>query len=531
MTVDKYLNPGNRRFQKSLNTKIYVDKSGLIEYTNGILNTLGRYVCVSRPRRFGKTVTASMLEAYYSRGCDSHAQFDGLKIARSDSYEKHINKYNVIHCAMTRLLSDGMKIKEGLVKFKMTLISNLTDAYPEMALDGSDPIPMLSAVYEKTKVGFVFIFDEWDCVFRERKDDINGQKSYLDFLRDLLKDQEYVALAYMTGILPIKKYGTHSALNMFKEISMTGADPLQEYMGFTEKEVKSLCKRAKCGRKKKIGIREWYNGYTVNGLRIYNPYAVSEAVTSSEPLHGYWTATETYEVLEVYIKTNAYGVQDRLVDLLSDKPVEVNTDKFTNDMVTFNGCDDVLTLLIHLGYLTMFIKDGKKYVRIPDREIREQFVTTMESDGFGNFDEARKDSEKVFRATLDGDAETVAKYAQIIHRRRASAKEYHYELSLKYCIEFAYLAAEDLYNEVLEMPAGDGFADVGYIPVNGLNAKYPPMIIELKVNKSAEGALRQAFDKMYQEFLSAYHGPVIVVGINYDEKTREHTCEIKRVPV
>ncbi|MCD8201700.1 MAG: AAA family ATPase [Clostridia bacterium] len=493
-------------------------------------------VCVSRPRRFGKSYAADMVTAYYGRGCDSHTLFDASEISKSPDYETHINKYDVVYLDASNFFQQmrqqqGLTISQSVLRFIELLTDEIMDEYPDVSRGKEAFSAYLAKVSTFSGTSFVFVIDEWDAVFRIFKDDVEGQREYLGFLNSLFKQQSYVALAYMTGILPIKKYGTHSALNMFKEISMTNADPLQEYMGFTEKEVKILCKRAKCGRRKKNGIKEWYNGYTVNGLRIYNPYAVGEAIRSAEPLHGYWTATETYEALEVYILTNAYGVQDRLVDLLAGKPVEVKTDKFTNDMVTFRSCDDVLTLLIHLGYLTMFVDGDKKYVRIPNREIREQFVTTMVSDGFGNFDEARKDSEKVFRATLDGDAETVAKYVQIIHRRRASGREYHYELSLKYCVEFAYLAAEDLYNVVPEMPAGDGFADVGYIPVNGLNTKYPPMIIELKVNKSAEGALKQALDKMYQQFLSAYHGPVIVVGINYDEKTKEHTCEIKKVPV
>ncbi|MCD8201485.1 MAG: AAA family ATPase [Clostridia bacterium] len=524
--MNDYLNPGNGSFQEHLDRKIYVDKTGLIKYTNECITYKDKFLCVSRPRRFGKSHAADMLTAYYGRGCDSHTQFNGLEISKDDTYEEYINKYNVVHCIMTQLLSNGMRIEEGLADFKANLIDELTSIYPDITFNGNNLIKMFKAVYDKTMVQFVFIFDEWDCVFRERKEDTEGQKSYLDFLRDLLKDQQYVALAYMTGILPIRKYGTHSALNMFKEISMTGADPVQEYMGFTEDEVKKLCDEH--GKSFK-GIKSWYNGYTIDGVAIYNPYAVYNAVLSNLPPKGYWTATETYEALNVYIRTNTYGVQDVLSELLEGKSVKVDIGSFSNDMVTFESRDDVLTLLIHLGYLSYNSKTKK--VKIPNREIKEQFKISLKNIGLGAYDEIKLQSEAILEATLKGDAETVAKRVQRVHRMRSSKLEYNKELSLKTAIQFAYIAAENHYNAFLELSAGDGFADVGYVPINSKNPNYPPMIVELKVDKSAEGAIEQALDKEYFDFLHSYHGDVVVVGINYDEDTKQHTCEIKRVKV
>ncbi|MCD8201832.1 MAG: AAA family ATPase [Clostridia bacterium] len=521
-----YLNPDNTMFRGHLKNKFYVDKSGLIEYTNECIESEDdKYICVSRPRRFGKSYAADMLKAYYSRGCDSRDLFEGLSASKLPSFDTHLNKYNVIYFDIAQIIKKDVDAETGLAELNEELVHELRAEHRFMFFRKRKLIPMLEKIYKKTHKGFVFIIDEWDCPLRERKDDTRSQELYLQFLKDLFKNRAYVSLAYMTGILPIRKYGEHSALNMFKEISMTGADPVQEYMGFTVKEVKKLC-----GGNKKLEaeIKKWYNGYTVDGMDIYNPYSVGQAMRANPdlPMKGYWTATETYRALEVYIRTNTYGVQDVLSGLMEGKSVGVDISGFTNDMVTFDCRDDVLTLLIHLGYLSY--DSLTKTVRIPNLELKEQFKSSLLRIGLGSYDETRIDSEKVFEATLAADAKKVASYFHKIHQRRTAVRDYNRELSLKCAVQFAYLVAEEYYNDYLELPAGDGFADVGYIPKNSENPVYPPMVVELKIDKSAEGALAQIEEKEYYNFMPNYHGDVILVGINYDDKTKDHTCVIRK---
>ena len=236
------LNPNNTDFRMDCNSKIYVDKSMLIEQTNSIIGTGTRFVCISRPRRFGKSMAANMLTAYYSCGCDSKEFFDKLKISKAGDYTKHLNKYNVIHLNMTQYVSISGTIESEIVKLSKRLLFELRKENSDVELfDPDSLVDVLGDIFVQKSMPFIFIIDEWDCIFRMHKDDKTAQVYYLDFLRNLLKDRSYVALAYMTGILPIKKYGEHSALNMFTEISITNPGNYAEFTGFTNKEVKELC--------------------------------------------------------------------------------------------------------------------------------------------------------------------------------------------------------------------------------------------------------------------------------------------------
>ena len=251
-----YLNPGNDKFYKAINSEIYVDKTGLIQYTNRVFNTMQQNVCVSRPRRFGKSMTANMLVAYYSRGCQSEKLFEEFKITKDPSFRQHLNRYNVFFMNMQEFLSRSKTVEKMIFRISQLLMRDLKQEYPDIAyFDETDLAESMQDVYQHTGCPFVIIIDEWDCIFREYKEDKKAQEQYLDFLRDFLKDKSYIHLAYMTGILPVKKYGTHSALNMFDEFSMIYAGPLAEYVGFTESEVKILCDRYHMDMEE---IREWY---------------------------------------------------------------------------------------------------------------------------------------------------------------------------------------------------------------------------------------------------------------------------------
>lgn len=378
-----YLNPGNRTFQRALNSEIFVDKSRLIAYTNTVLNTEQCYVCVSRPRRFGKSMAAWMLAAYYGRGIDSQEQFAALQIAADPSYQKHRNQYNVIFLNMQQFLSRSLDMPKMLGILTQYLLRDLTRAYPDIDyLDREDLTSCLMDIYMVTDIPFIFIIDEWDCIFREEKNNDTAQKLYLDFIRSLLKDQRYVALAYMTGILPIKKYGTHSALNMFQEFSMTNPGPLASFVGFTEPEVKSLCRRYQMDFDE---VRHWYDGYRFqDSLHIYNPRSVVNAMLM-QAFDNFWNKTETFEALRDYIILNYKGLKDTIIELLAGIPKKVNTDTFSNDMATFSSADDVLTLLIHLGYLGYDFTAKKVF--IPNSEISAEFCNAIESAGWSTITE------------------------------------------------------------------------------------------------------------------------------------------------
>lgn len=374
-----YLNPGNKSFQISLNSKIYVDKSNLIAYTNSVINTEQRFVCVSRPRRFGKSMAASMLAAYYGLGTDS-GQFEHLAIAKDESYREHLNQYNVIFLNVQQFLSQTENIAALKELIEKTLLWELLDEYSNLNyFNTSSLTSVLQTISSKMSTDFIFIIDEWDCIFREYKNDTESQRLYLDFIRNLLKDQPYVALAYMTGILPIKKYGTHSALNMFDEFSMTNPGPLAPFVGFTDQEVQNLCAEFQMDYEE---IKRMYDGYCFEGTtHVYSPRSVVSALLTRS-YDNFWNKTETFEALRDYIILNFKGLQDIITELLAGARKKINTATFTNDMAAFSSADDVLTLLVHLGYLGYDYKT--KEIFIPNSEIASEFCNAVESAGWDN---------------------------------------------------------------------------------------------------------------------------------------------------
>lgn len=367
-----YLNHGNEKFQRALDSEIYIDKTELLTFTNSKLFTKQQFICVSRPRRFGKSMAADMLAAYYSKGCDSRGLFSKLKIANDKGFEKYLNKYNVIQINMLNFFSKTKTVNEAINYLERRLLHEIKKEYGDIdCFDWSDLSSVCEDVYAETKIPFVFIIDEWDCVFRFNQTAKGKQEEYLEFLRNLLKDRVYIALAYMTGILPIKKYGEHSALNMFDEYSMTNQGSLAEFTGFTEDEVKSLCSQYNMPFET---TKEWYDGYDLGGMSIYNPRSVVTAMLE-RTYDDYWTKTESYEAVKTYIQMNYDGLRDSVVQLIAGERIVIDTTTFVNDMVTFEIKDDVLTLLIHLGYLGFDFKT--KEVFIPNYEIRQQFISTV----------------------------------------------------------------------------------------------------------------------------------------------------------
>ena len=402
-----YVNPGNGAFQGVLRSKIYIDKTGLLEYTNSVLGSEQRYICMSRPRRFGKSITAEMLAAYYDRSCDSKEMFQHLQISNTVDYEKHLNQYPVIHVDINDFLHRRNLETEGSVSalkavglFHSEVIAELKKVYPQSLSEEENNLPSaLARIHEDTGDQFVIIIDEWDAIFREDKLDLKAQEAYIDLLRGLFKDagsKKFLELAYITGILPIKKYGTESALNNFDEFSMIQSEPLSQYVGFTAEEVLMLCNQYEMDYEE---VKRWYDGYVLaEDLHIYNPKSVVDSIRRRK-IANYWTRTETYESLRSYISMNFDGLKDAIVQLLLGERKKVNTRTFANDMTSFESRDDILTVLIHLGYLAYDAEREEVY--IPNEEVREAFSGAVQKSNWKPVVDAITASDQLYQCVIE----------------------------------------------------------------------------------------------------------------------------------
>ena len=520
-----YLNPGNSGFEIIRNSR-YVDKSGLIGLMNETIETTRKLTCISRPRRFGKTFAAKMLCAYYDRTCDSSMLFDDLEIAlnekMNDSYRRHLNQYDVIYLDMTNVMGEAGK--EGLVPFiRRGLTKELQAEYPQIKADESLTATLLSAV-ALTGRKFITIIDEWDAPIREMP---QMQEAYLHFLRSLFKGSgttdRIFAAAYMTGILPIKKDGSQSAISDFQEFSVIFPMEYAQFVGFTEGEVRRLCAEYDRDFDR---MKQWYDGYVLEGVNsIYNPNSVMKAVRSNG-FRSYWTETSASRSLMEYISLDFDGMSKTLAELLGGIAVPVDTDGFANDLVTFRDRDDVLTLLIHLGYLSYDRETGR--ARIPNEEIRLEFARTVRGVNRDETIRRVRESDRLILDTVQGNEEAVAAQIEKIHREETAPLFYHNEQSLRSVIKLAYFSYKDQYMKFEELPSGDGYADIVYLPKK--MSPMPALVIELKWNQVAEGAIAQIKEKKYPEALWDYGGEILLVGIAYDRdaEKRKHSCVIER---
>ena len=542
-----YLNPGKAAYQMAVNSEIFIDKTEMIQYINSVVNTQQRFVSVSRPRRFGKTMAADMICAYYDREADSRGLFEKRKLAQTAGWDEFLGKFDVIHLVMTRFFKSRITVNEALTNMQKIVIRDFKRAYPDVELmSDTDLIQTIDDVYTAKDRQAVIVIDEWDAVFRERPDDKDGQTEYLDYLRDLLKDNRHVALAYMTGILPIKKYGQHCALNMFTEYSMMAPRQLAPYTGFTEEEVKALSKKYDMD----FGdISNWYDGYLVSDrippekreeyregkydghrFSIYSPLSVVESMTTGV-IKDYWNKTETYEALAEYIRKDYDGLKDAVALLMDGGRLTIDTSTYQNDMTTFTGRDDVLSLLIHLGYLGY--DDERGEVFIPNREILDEFKTSTKGREWVSTFKAFETSLELLEATWNGDEEKVAELVEDAHNQ-AGNMTYNDEAALSYGIQLAYYAARKYYTTILELDTGKGYANVVYLPAPQY-AEKPALLIELKYGHSAELAMDQIRRQKYLDRLEHYKGNILVVGINYDRELpadhpeyKHHSCRIER---
>lgn len=523
-----YLNPGNKGFREILQSE-YVDKTGLLALINKAVGTMGKLTCISRPRRFGKSYAAKMLCAYYDCSCDSHALFDDKEIAGTEGYLAHLNQYHVISLDITSFIFAAARMNLPLSDIPNRIVDavyrELIESNPELA--GKDFMDAMISCVEKTGREFVFIIDEWDALIREAKNDSEAQKKYLNLLRGWFKNNSFtprvVAAAYMTGILPIKKDGSQSAISDFKEYTILNPGRFVEFTGFTEEEVQRLCEKYEMDFEE---IRRWYDGYDFPEYgAIYNPYSVMCAIEAKECC-SYWQKTSAAESLMTYINMDFEGLQETIARLIAGEEVEVRTSRFANDFETFRSRDDVLTLLIHLGYLSWHKEDGTAHV--PNEEVRIEFEGILDGTGVSQkWIELIGRSRKLLEDTIAGNGEAVAQAVEEIRDTQYAPVFYNDEQALRYVIKFAYIAAIDQYLKVEELPSGKGIADVVYLPKR--KSALPALIVELKWNKSSEGAIRQIKERNYPAVLKDYGGEIVIAGISYDAKLKKHSCVIERV--
>ncbi|WP_295089903.1 AAA family ATPase [Ruminococcus sp.] len=525
-----YVNPGNAGFKK-ISGPNYVDKTMLISLINDRINAEKNLVCVSRPRRFGKSYAAKMLTSYYDRTCDSHKLFENRNIAKADSYEEHLNQYNVIYLDITGFissaqqkgvsLSDVPRIISDAVKEEVIALDN------DLPKDKSLEDTLALYVSKEGNKQFIFIIDEWDAMIREAKDDSETQKRYLNLLRGWFKNGNFtdkvVAAAYMTGILPIKKDGSQSAISDFDEFSMIKPLDFGGYVGFTEAEVKALCDKKNANFEM---MKKWYDGYSFKNVgSVYNPNSVMKAINNDD-FDSYWTETSAAEGLLEYISKDYNGMTKTIAELIGGVDVKVSTTGFANDLTTFRGRDDVLTLMIHLGYLAY--DSVNETVRIPNEEIKKEFSKAVKEVNHKATLDRLKESEQLFIDTINGNEEAVAAQIEKIHREETVPLHYNKEDSLRSIIKLAYYSYKDQYVQFEELAAGEGYADVAYIPRRDSN--WPALIIELKWNKDVEGAIDQILNKKYPDALKNFGTKILLVGISYEkdaaDNNKKHTCKI-----
>ena len=516
-----YLNIGFENMADDIRDDFYVDKSMLLSILNKKIRSRSRFICVSRPRRFGKTMAANMIAAYYSKGCDSHEIFSNLEISKDPSFESNINKYNVI-----KLDINGAATKKGKMTiaqyYNKKVVPELMKEYPGVEINEDISLPeALYAVYEASGEKFVFIIDEYDLPIRDEKYS-SELGDYLEFLVSLFKDEETnhaIALAYLTGIMPIIKEKTQSKLNNFTEYTMLNAKDMAPFMGFTEEEVRSLSVKSGMDFEE---LKRWYDGYNLRGLEVYSPKSVISAIEEHE-CGDYWIQTSSYEALKDYILLDFKGIKSDVITMVSGEHIPVNVSKFTNSRVV-NSKDDVFTSLIHLGYLGYSYSD--KTCFIPNYELLQEWVNVLEdTPDYESVVELIKDSKRLLEATWNGDEEAVAEGVGKAHMEASSILEYNNEGSFQSALHLAYYYAKSYYTIINELPAGKGFADSAFIPYK---PNVPAIIIELKKDDTVDTAIDQIKERKYPDALEKYKGNLLLVAITYDSKTKEHFCKIEK---
>ena len=523
--MGRYINKGNNAFRDIVNSE-YVDKTSLKPLINATLNTESRYSCVTRCRRFGKSMAAKMLCAYYDKSCDSRELFRGLVAEKADSFEKYLNKYYVISVDMTDFTTKFRGERDIVSLIQQEIMDEVLEVFPDTKVKKRDDLmDILYSISESTGDRFVMIIDEWDAILREMGTDEYITTSYVDLLRRLFKgsgSNDVFAGAYLTGILPIKRYNTESALNNFREYSMIYPGRIATSLGFTHGEVEDLCLRYG------MDIREmerWYDGYRIGDeSHIFNPYSVMRAIEDNS-YRSYWTTTGAYDSVITYIQMNFEGLKDDIIRMLAGEHVYVDTTEFLNDMHIVRSKNDVLTVLIHLGYLAYDYDTQECY--IPNKEVADEMNNAIKATSWEPLIKTIQNSKNLLASTISGNEQAVARAIDLAHDEHTSILAYNDENSLACVLSVAYIWAKNEYIIHREYATGKGYADLVMIPRR--NVSKPALVIELKFNHSADTAIDQIKRKEYPAKLAEYSGEILLVGINYDKETKQHTCKIEKV--
>lgn len=522
--MGNYINIGNSSFKEAREGG-FIDKSSLIAEVNSTLGTKNKRICVTRSRRFGKSTAADMLCAYYDKSCDSRDLFRGLSIEADPTFEKHLNKYSVIFVSLATFTTKFDHDPEIVKKMEQTLMHDIHGDFPDVEMRPQDDLmDLLSRIAQSKGEKFFMIIDEWDAIMREFRNSDTVMVHYVKFLRRLFKDpitSRVFVGAYLTGILPIMKDWTQSALNNFDEYTMIEADQFARHFGFTSEEVKALCLKHGMDINE---MKKWYDGYQIGDEpSMYNPNSVISAIKRNK-CRNYWCSTGAYEAITKYIKKNFEGLKDDIISMLAGGRCKVDYTKFSNDLEVIKSKDDVLTVLIHLGYLSYDSTDKKCY--IPNLEVREEMRHAVEDVNWPVVTKAIEASDALLQSLLDGDAMAVAKGLEEVHENETSILSYNDENSLACVMKLAFYSAQDDYIIHRELATGKGFADLTFIPRP--NVDKPGIIMELKCNKDTATALQQIKAKNYAAKVCQYTTDIIYVGINYDVDSKMHTCEIEK---
>jgi hypothetical protein len=522
-------------YKTMVKSPYFVDKTLMLSEIGSMIDTSERYICITRPRRFGKTVMANMIASFFSKGCDAHDIFDPLTIAKNDAYTQYRNQYHVIFISFNEMPSNCKNYTQYIGRIENRLKRDLISAFPDVAIDKEDALwDILRDIYEdKEDARFIFVLDEWDYIFHRDFVTEKDKKSYIDFLSNLLKDKQYVALAYMTGILPIAKYSSGSELNMFLEYTMASEERFSEYFGFTEAEVDILyanfIRSHSTPRIDRDGLREWYDGYhTKLGERVYNPRSVVAALTNNN-LGSYWTSSGPYDEIYYYINHNVAAIRDDLAQMVAGIPVPAKVREYAASSMNLTTKNEIISAMVVYGFLTY--ENG--YVSIPNKELMDKFNDMlMKESSLGYVHQLAAESSKMLKATLAGDSDKVAKIMKYAHDTESPLLSYNSESELTVLVSLVYLAARDTYRVEREDKAGTGYVDFIFYPEADRTAD--GIILELKVDHTAEEALQQIKDRNYALKFEAkigetprYQGRILGVGIAYDRGTKEHTCKIE----
>ena len=517
-----YLNPGNEGFKRTLAADIYVDKTMLISELNKFINKGNNYICVSRPRRFGKTIATNMMCAYYSKGCDSREIFKDLKISKAENYEEYLNKLNFIKIDVASEYQNAIDKNKLLNKLTFVVKSEFEEQFPNVKFDYAESIAdCILRVYSTTNERFVIILDEYDCLVRDEFG-TDLFTDYLKFLNGLFKSDTLrpaIALAYITGILPVVRDRVQSKLNNFREYTILESYELSEYVGFTKEEVIPLCE--KYGVDYKLCKKE-YDGYRLDDFEIFNPESVVMCMLTKK-FGNFWGKTSTFRVITDRLEHNYKGIKDDVVKMLAGENVEVDPETYLNTMTDFISKDDTFTYLMHVGYLAYNKEDST--CRIPNMEVRKDWHRAVSIlPDYSATDQIIKASREAWNALLQKDHKAVAKALDESHIHVTSHRNFENEAALASAIYIAFVYALNNYTVIKEASAGKGIADVLYIPINS-DDEHPAVIVELKYERSTSKALQQIKNKEYFRPFDDYKGKILLVAINY-KKNKTHSCKI-----